>query len=86
MKDQTEIKNEVSAYIKSTYLGDPSKIADNTLIFREGYFDSMGFVSLIAFLEEKFGISTNDEDLIEENFESINAIAQFLDKKLTVKA
>ena len=36
---------------------------------------------LISFLEEEFGIRTQDSDLIEENFESINAITDFIQKK-----
>ena len=36
---------------------------------------------LITFLEEEFGIKTVDSDLIEENFESINAITEFIKRK-----
>jgi acyl carrier protein len=36
---------------------------------------------LISFLEEEFGIKTNDNDLLEENFESINAISDFVTRK-----
>jgi acyl carrier protein len=43
----------------------------------------MGFVLLITFLEEEFGVKTVDADLIEENFESINAITDFIVRKLT---
>ena len=57
------------------------KIKDNSLIFKEGYFDSMGFMVLISFIEEEFGIKTNDTDLLEENFESINAISEFVNRK-----
>ena len=60
---------------------DETKIQDDTLIFKEGYFDSMGFVLLITFLEETFGIRTNDSDLVEENFESVNAITEFVVRK-----
>jgi len=41
----------------------------------------MGFIMLITFLEEEFGIKTVDSDLIEENFESINAITEFIQRK-----
>jgi acyl carrier protein len=41
----------------------------------------MGFILLIDFIEEKFVIKTSDTDLIEENFESISAIADFISKK-----
>jgi acyl carrier protein len=41
----------------------------------------MGFVTLITFLEDKFSIQIAEEDLVEENFESINAISTFVSKK-----
>jgi acyl carrier protein len=42
----------------------------------------MGFISLITFIEEKFAFKINDSELVEENFESINAIAGFVERKL----
>ena len=60
-------------------------IKDSTLIFQEGFFDSMGFVMLIDFLEENYGVKTNDDDLVEENFESIDAISGFVESKLNSK-
>ncbi len=60
------------------------KIKDDSLIFKEGYFDSMGFVVLITYLEENFGIKTSDSDLVEENFESINAITDFIVRKNSI--
>lgn len=76
-----EIKTKLKKYIIDTTYADEAKVNEETLIFKEGIFDSMGFVSLITFLEEEFGIETNDSDLLEENFESINAISQFVVRK-----
>lgn len=75
-------KETIKNYIKENTFKEADKIQEDTLIFQEGFFDSMGFVMLIDFLENKFGIKTNDDDLIEENFESINAINQFVERKL----
>ena len=36
---------------------------------------------LITFIEEEFAIKTSDADLIEENFESINAITSYISRK-----
>jgi acyl carrier protein len=36
---------------------------------------------LITFLEQEFGTKTLDSDLVEENFESINAITGFVARK-----
>jgi acyl carrier protein len=80
MKSSEEIKQHVRDYITGSYLGK-EKIHDNSLIFQEGFFDSMGFVRLITFLEEEFNIEIRDNDLVEENFESIDSIVNFLSAK-----
>jgi acyl carrier protein len=79
--DSVTIKEKVKSYIHQASHVDNDKIRDESLIFREGYFDSMGFMVLITFIEEEFGIKTNDVDLTEENFESINAITDFISRK-----
>ncbi len=75
-------KEKLRKYIKENTFKESNLIKDDTLLFQEGFFDSMGFVMLIDFLEENCGIKTSDDDLIEENFESINAISQFVATKL----
>jgi acyl carrier protein len=80
-KNSSQIKEKVKSYIHQAVHVDKEKIRDNSLIFKEGYFDSMGFILLITFIEEEFGIQTSDDDLIEENFESIDAITDFINQK-----
>jgi acyl carrier protein len=79
--DAIAIKSKVKEYIQQATFVDKDKIKDDSLIFKEGYFDSMGFVVLITYLEENFKIKTTDSDLVEENFESINAITDFIIRK-----
>ncbi len=79
--EATVIKEKVRSYIKQSVYVDTSKINDSSLIFKEGYLDSMGLIVLITFLEEAFIIKTTDSDLLEENFESINAISDFVLRK-----
>jgi acyl carrier protein len=76
------IKGKIKVFIIQESFADHSKIQDGTFLFKEGYFDSMGFVMLITFIEKEFGIKTNDTDLVEENFESINAITDFIIRKV----
>jgi acyl carrier protein len=82
MTDNTlEIREKVKNYVLQAVYAEKEKIKDDSLIFKEGYFDSMGFMVLISFIEEEFGIKTNDSDLLEENFESINAISEYVIRK-----
>lgn len=79
----SSIREKIRSYILQSVHVSKDKINDETLIFREGFLDSMGFIVLITYLEEEFSIKTGDADLVEENFESINAISAFVEKKLS---
>lgn len=76
------IKEKINQYVLSAVYAEKEKIKGNSLLFKEGYFDSMGFMMLIAFIEEEFKIRANDADLVEENFESIDAITSYVLRKL----
>ena len=77
-----EIKEQLKKFISETAFVPSEKVQDETLIFIEGIFDSMGFLSLINFIEENFNIKAQDSELLEANFESVNAIARFISSKL----
>jgi acyl carrier protein len=82
MLTQIEIKNKIREYIIKSTFDDVKKITDETLIFEEGVLDSMGLLFLIEFLKEEFQIITNDEELVVENFQSINNIVAFMHHKM----
>lgn len=81
MNDNGMITDKIRAYVKEETFAEQDKIKDTTMVFKEGYFDSMGFVRLVSFLENEFKIKISDEDLVESNFESINAISNFVSKR-----
>jgi acyl carrier protein len=82
--DKTLIERKVVEYIgKNTHI-DLQMLTPQTLLFKEGIFDSMAFVLLIDFIEETFGIKPGDEDLVEENFESIDSITRYIGKKTEI--
>jgi acyl carrier protein len=76
------ITDKIRSYVLEETFADGGKIKNDSLIFREGYFDSMGFVRLVSFIENEFGIRITDEDLVEKNFESVNAISSFVLSRL----
>ncbi|ERG64549.1 hypothetical protein L332_08825 [Agrococcus pavilionensis RW1] len=43
--------------------------------------DSLGVVAVVTELEERFGISIEDEEFRAELFESVGALADFVDMK-----
>jgi acyl carrier protein len=82
MKEKMDaIKNELFEYVKENTFKETNSLRSDTKLFVEGIFDSMGFALLLDYLETKFKIAAEDSDLVEENFESIDAIADFIVRK-----
>ena len=79
---QAETKIKIKEYLKKSTLASIDSFDDETLIFEAGLLDSMGLLFLIEFIKEEFGVETIDNELLIENFESINKIAAFIESKL----
>jgi acyl carrier protein len=56
-------------------------LKDSDRLLETGLIDSLGILDLVAFLEAEFGLIVSDEELLPENFQSVECIAQFVDSK-----
>ncbi len=78
-----EYLNTVKEFVVENFLyGDGDQLTEETSFLGSGIIDSTGILELVSFLEETYGISINDEELIPENFDSLKNIDKFLHKKL----
>ncbi|HYU56419.1 MAG TPA: acyl carrier protein [Actinomycetota bacterium] len=46
-----------------------------------GLLDSLAVEQLVVFLEKEFNVTFTDDELVEENFESINAVVNLVEAK-----
>lgn len=83
MEDLIQIQEKIKQFIIETSYSSEDSINNDTLIFAQGIMDSMGFISIIGYIEDTFNVVANDDELIEANFESINAISNFIARKQT---
>jgi len=78
------VRTEISVYIRTNFL--PGKkdghFRDDDLLFESGLVDSLGAMSLIAFLGKRYDIRIRDEELFPENFASVERISSFVLGKL----
>jgi acyl carrier protein len=81
----TSIETDVRQYIVDKLLfGRTDTVVNGDTSFLEsGLIDSTGVLELVAFLEEKFQIKVEDEDLIPANLDSVNALIRFVTVKST---
>jgi acyl carrier protein len=77
-----DVQQEIRSYIVDKILFDDGEILDEDLSFQEsGILDSTGFLELITFIEERFGIEISDWELIPENFDTLRKVAGFVQSK-----
>jgi acyl carrier protein len=76
--DLSSIKN----FIRTELIYDDEKDFDeNTNLIERGIVDSMSLVRLISFIEENCEIQVQDEDIVPENFSSLNKISNFITER-----
>ena len=60
------------------------KINFESNLYNEYGLDSLGVIDLILALEESYGIELSDDDLILDNFESINRISELIHLRMGI--
>jgi 2-hydroxymuconate-semialdehyde hydrolase len=75
------MKEELIAYIMKEFVEDPDqKIDETTPLISSGLIDSLSIISLVAFIDKKFGVKIPDEKGTVENFETITKIIQTINE------
>ena len=77
-------KRQIKQFVLKNYLftDDMSALADDESLIRNGTIDSTGMLELVFHLEETWPIKVVDEEMVPDNFETIDAITAFVTRKL----
>lgn len=81
----TDIEQEIRAFITDTFLfGSSEALHDDTPLLGN-VIDSTGVVQLIVFVQERFTISVEDDEVMTDNFGSVKNTVAFIERKLRNK-
>jgi len=83
-----EVATQVHNYVVEQFLfgqGGES-LSNDTSFLESAIIDSTGVLEIIAFIEERFGITVKDDELVPDNLDSVKKIAGFVDRKLGAAA
>lgn len=76
------IKEQVRTFLTSNfYVADPAVLVDEASLLDHGIIDSTGVLEVILFIEETFDIKVEDSEMLPENLDSIERIADFIARK-----
>ena len=72
----------VREYIVDTFLfGEASELQGNTSLLDTGIIDSTGVLELVSFLENTYDLTVEDDELLPENLDSLDAISAYVGRK-----
>ena len=77
-----DVLETVKTYVVENFLfGDDRRIGPDTDFLENGILDSTGVLELVGFLEEKFGIRVEDDELVPDNMNSLEKITRYISRK-----
>lgn len=81
MSIQTEIRDFIASEL--SWDGSPEDLTADYPLLEKEVVDSLGIFKIISFLETKYDIEIDDEELVPENFESIDKISGLVSSKVS---
>jgi acyl carrier protein len=81
----TDIEQEIRGFIAESFLMGSSDALNEDTPLLGNVIDSTGVIELIVFVQERFTISVEDEEVMTDNFGSVKNVVAFVEKKLRTK-
>jgi acyl carrier protein len=81
-----EIEQEIRKYLTEEFLFGRSETLTDDVPLLGNVVDSQGVIELIVFVQQRFAIEVDDEEVTTENFASLKSVVAFVEKKLRNKA
>jgi acyl carrier protein len=80
-----DIKKQIRQYLAENFLFSSNgfNLGDDASLLEEGIIDSTGVLELVMFVEETFNVEVSDEEIIPDNFDSVNNLAAYVEFKST---
>jgi acyl carrier protein len=79
----SDIAKKISGFITDNLLlGRPVDVAGTPSFLDAGIIDSTGVLELVQFLEETWGFSVHDQEMVPANLDSLKNLEAFVSRKL----
>jgi acyl carrier protein len=77
------MKSELRKFIVDNYLfGRDSGFGDGESFMERGIIDSTGVMELIAYIEQRWRVAVEDDELLPDNLDSLEKLEHFVGRKL----
>lgn len=70
--------------VQNFLFGDEKPFGDNDSLLQNNIIDSTGILELVHHLEQTYGITVEDHELLPENLDSVDNVVSFLVRKVSI--
>jgi len=67
-------------------LARKQQLKGSDALLESGILDSLGILDLVAFIEQEYSISVADEELVPENFQTLDRLVAFIQSKRSLNS
>ena len=72
------LKREVRQFLAGKLHRKVEGVGDHDSLLESGVIDSMAVLEIVGHIEQQYGVTVSDDDMMPENFDTIEAIAAFI--------
>lgn len=72
----------IADFIRENFVFDGPAVDPEASFLESGLIDSTGILEIVLFVEETFGITVADDEVIPEHFDSVRRLAAYVRRKL----
>ena len=78
-----QLKSEIVDFIIENFLygRDGDGLDHDASLLENGIIDSTGVLEFVSFVERTYGIFVTDDELVPDNFDSVNRLAAYIVRK-----
>ena len=78
-----DVKEQIRQYVAENFLFSDNgfELGNDESFLEAGVVDSLGVLELVTFVEEEFSLQVADEEIVPDNFDSVNRLADYIGRK-----
>jgi acyl carrier protein len=79
-----DTREKVRNFIIENFMfgSENASLNDEDPFIDEGIIDSTGFLEVIGYIQDEFNFEVADKELIPDNFDSVNKLVAYIDRKV----
>lgn len=74
-----DVRDQIKTYIQDEFVKGDDVDLEGVDLLEEEIVDSLGIFTLVSFIEEKFGVSIDPEDINLDNFQNLDTITKLVE-------